>query len=161
MADRNDRIDGRDACLAALRERLLALPGEAPRVVWCIDSDFADWPFDDTAVLQALQRWAQAPGRLLKVVGVDYDAVTRRFPRLAAWRRDWSHCVQAWQPAPDERVDLPSVLLAGTSAVELLDRERWRGRTLRDAAELRQLGEACDAITQRCEPAWPATTLGL
>jgi hypothetical protein len=157
----DDRLDGRDACISALRDRLLALPGDAPRVVWCVDPNFADWPFDETPVLQALLRWAQAPGRQMRFVAADYDALMRRHPRLTAWRRDWSHCIQAWRPTDDERVELPSWLLAGGRAVEWLDREHWRGRWVRSPAELRQLDEACDALAQRCEPAWPGTVLGL
>ncbi|WP_284620445.1 hypothetical protein [Aquabacterium humicola] len=158
---RDDRLEGRDACISALREQLLALPSAAPRLVWCIDPDFVDWPFEEPAVMQALTRWAQAPGRQIRFMALDYDQLMRRHPRLAAWRRDWSHCIQAWRPADSERAELPSWLLAGGQAIEWLDREHWRGRRLQAPPELRQLEEACDALAQRCEPAWPATVLGL
>lgn len=154
-------IEGREACIAAWRDLLVGLPDSGARVLWCIDTDFADWPFNDMAVLDALFRWAREPGRMLQMVARDYEAVARRFPRLAAWRRDWSHCIQPWRPLDDEIVELPGVLSAGRQAIELLDPEHWRARRLTEAADLRRVAEMCDAIAQRCEPAWPATVLGL
>lgn len=155
-------VEGREAVVAAWRQVLTGLPqGDARSVVWCIDTDFADWPLDDAGVLDALVQWARPPGRLLRLVGQDFRLAARHHPRFAAWRRDWSHRFEAWQPAQNERLELPGLLLAGSQGFELLDRERWRGRWVRGAADLRALAETCEAIAQRCESAWPATTLGL
>ncbi len=156
------RVEGREAVIEVWRQVLSGLPeSDARSTVWCIDTDFADWPLDDPTVLDALVRWARPPGRLLRLVGLDFDVAARRHPRFAAWRRDWSHRFEAGRPIESERADLPGILLAGSQGFELLDRERWRGRWVRGAADLRALAETCDAIAQRCEGAWPATTLGL
>ena len=105
--------------------------------------------------------WVRLPGRCMVWIGADFEAVERRHPRLAAWRRDFAHGVQAWRPAAGERVDWPSWLLAERTAVALDDRQLWRGRTVTVPSELRELREAVDALLQRCEPAWPGTVLGL
>ena len=155
-------IEGREACTAAWREALLDLPVHGPRSVWCIDPDFAAWPFDDPAVLDALLRWAKGgAGRVMQFVAADYALLAHRHARLSAWRRDWSHCIQAWQPEAEDRVELRGMLVAGAVGLEMLDAERWRARRAAGAADVRRLVETSEAIAQRCSPAWPATVLGL
>lgn len=155
-------IEGREACIAAWREALVDLPARGVRSVWCIDADFAEWPFDDPAVLDALLRWAKgSAGRMMQFVAADYAPIARRHPRLSAWRRDWAHCIQAWQPEAEDRLELTGLLVAGDVGLELLDAERWRARRAAGAADVRRLVETSEAIAQRCSPAWPATVLGL
>jgi hypothetical protein len=155
-------IEGREACTAAWRDALVDLPARGVRSVWCIDADFAEWPFDDAAVLDALVRWAKGgTGRMMHFVAADYAPIARRHPRLSAWRRDWSHCIQAWQPEPEDRMELRGLLVAGQLGLEMLDAERWRARRAAGAAEVRRLVETSEAIAQRCSPGWPATVLGL
>lgn len=154
-------LDGRAAVVSAWREALLRLPDAAVREVWLLDVDFADWPLDDPAVLQALTRWAPPAGRGVRMIATRFDAMELRCPRFAAWRRDWAHRIEVWQPAADEVVELPGLLVAGHLGVELLDRQRWRARQSGAPGDLRDMSERAAAFLQRCEPAWPATTLGL
>lgn len=161
MSDTRFEIDGRAAARGAWRELLLALPEAAPRELLLVDADFADWPFDEPAVIEALTRWVRLAGRRMVWIGDDFEAVDQRFARLAAWRRDFAHAVEAFAPVDGERIDWPCWLLAERCAVVLVDRGRWRGRNVTALAELRAMREACDAFLQRCEPAWPGTVLGL
>jgi hypothetical protein len=155
-------IEGREACRQAWREALIDLPARAARSVWCIDPDFVDWPLDDPAVLDAVRRWAKGgAGRMMRFVATDYGPLAHRHARLAAWRRDWSHCIEAWQTEEEDRVELRAVLLAGDGGLEMLDPEHWRARRVMGAADLRQLVETSEAIAQRCRPGWPVTVLGL
>jgi hypothetical protein len=155
-------IEGREACIAAWREALVELPERGVRTVWCIDADFAEWPFDDAAVLDALLHWAKGGARrTVHFVAADYAPIARRHPRLSAWRRDWSHCIQAWQPDDGDRIELPCLLVAGDTGLEMLDAERWRARRATGSADVRRLVETSEAIAQRCSPGWPATVLGL
>ena len=154
-------IDGRTRAMQAWRDLLVALPETAPRQLRLVDADFVDWPFGDAAVLQALTQWIRLPGRRMTWIAADFEAVERRFPRLAAWRRDFAHGVEAFRPAEGERVEWPSWLLADRDAVVLDDPPRRRGRIVTEPARLRELHDATDALLQRCEPAWPATVLGL
>ncbi len=157
----NPAIEGRAELVGAWRQLLLTASESGARELVCVDADFVDWPLDEPAVIDALQRWARPHGRVFRMLASDFEPVARRCPRFAAWRRDWAHRFQARCPGADDRIELPSLLLAGAQAVEVLDRERWRARHVTAPADLRALYEQCEAIAQRCEPAWPATTLGL
>ena len=98
---------------------------------------------------------------MMQFVALDFAPLSRRHARLAAWRRDWSHCIQAWQPDDEDRIELPGLLVAGDLGLEMLDAERWRARRAAAASDVRRLVETSEAIAQRCTPAWPATVLGL
>ena len=154
-------IDGRHAVLQAWSAWLTALPDTAPHRLWLVDSDFSDWPFDTTETLAALTRWARLPARRMLCIGQDFEALARRQPRLAVWRRDFAHVVEAYGPAPAERLDWPCWLMAEQHAIVLDDRAHWRGHNVHTAAELRAMREGVDGLLQRCEPAWPAHVLGL
>ena len=154
-------IDGRLAVLQAWSAWLTSLPETAPHRLWLVDSDFSGWPFDTTEVLSALTRWARLPARRMLWIGQDFEALAQRQPRLAAWRRDFAHVVEAYGPAPQERLDWPCWLMSERHAIVLADRDHWRGHNLHTAAELRELREGVDGLLQRCEPAWPAHVLGL
>lgn len=167
-----DRRQGRVACADALRSALLALaapastaatPGAAlpARQVWCVDRDFAGWPLEDAAVQQALTAWLHAGGRRLQFIGLDFETTARQLPRFVRWRRDQAHRVEAWRPLDG---DLPAGL-RGLLAGPVL----WQWQETRDLQLLstpdpvRQAAFTADIadFLQRCEPAWPVTTLGL
>jgi hypothetical protein len=154
-------IEGRSEVIDALRQLLVASANAGVREMQCADPDFVTWPLDDPPVLTALVRWAGPPGRLLRFFAHDFGALARQHPRFTAWRRDWGHRFEALQPIERAGAELPTLLWAGMQGIQLLDRDRWRARWLRDPAELRAWSEECEAIAQRCEPAWPSTTLGL
>ena len=162
----SDLTHGRIACSAVLRELLCSLAAPDPSStgsgdVLLIDSDFADWPLNDPAVMQALQAWMKPPGRRLRIVGLDFDAVARAHPRFLRWRRDWAHRIEAWRPsdgllAPDLRG-----LLAGPVALQWLDAPDGCLRKVTDKLQVHAFRERSAAFLQRCEPAWAVTTLGL
>ncbi|MBI5257281.1 MAG: hypothetical protein HY855_12340 [Burkholderiales bacterium] len=154
-------IEGREALRQALRGALLGLGENPARVMWWVAPDYLEWPLDEPGVLDALTRWARPHGRLLRMVGLDFESVSRHHPRFTDWRRQWAHRFEALRPVDDERAELPTLMLAGQQAIEVLDRDRWRSRWLRTPSEWRALQEQCEAIAQRCEPAWPSTMLGL
>jgi hypothetical protein len=154
-------IEGRQAYTEAIRALLCGLPDQGVRDLWLVGGDFEAWPLDEPPVLEALSRWARPVGRMLHIVGGDFVAVQRRFPRFSAWRNDRSHAFEAWRPAPDERAVMGSWLQAGAQGVELLDVAHWRARRVTNPAALRSLAERAAALLHRCESAWPITTLGL
>jgi len=161
MSEPRLEIDGRTAAAQARRDLILALPDTAPRQLWLVDPDFADWPLDETAVLEALARWVRLPARRATWIAADFEKVERSHPRLAAWRRDYAHAVEAYRPGEGEPVDWPSWLMTDRAAVVIDDPARWRGRSVAEPAALRDMREAVDALLQRCEPAWPGRVLGL
>ena len=168
-------VMGRMACTEYLRQMLVALafptgadalgtkaPLAAHADVWLIDHHFAGWPLDDAQVLQALAQWLRLAGHhRLHLIGVDFDAVARAYPRFSRWRRDWSHRLDIHQP-----VDIPlpaglRLLLAGQQAALWLDAPDARLRKVTHPAQLATLRADIADFLQRCEPAWPVTALGL
>ncbi len=136
-----------------------------PARVLLSDLQFADWPLDEPAVLGSLSAWLRPPGRALQVVGHDFAAAARRFPRFARWRRDWAHRVEAWQPTGAEWPAGQRLLLAPTLAAQWLDAPNahtaTRLRVITNAVHVQALHAQSADFLQRCEPAWPVTTLGL
>jgi hypothetical protein len=143
---------------AALAQTLAeALQAGVPEIIAC-DPDFSFWPLNGLPFVEALARWA-LPHRRWVMVAQHYDLV-RRHPRFVQWRTTWAHVVDA--RAPDGLQEpLPSMLLAGPWCVEIVDRERGRGRVWRDPGRARQCREELDVILQRSSPSFAATTLGL
>jgi hypothetical protein len=144
------------AVLWALQASVAA---EARRVVW-VDPDFADWPLDDPALHDLLTPWLRRPGRRLVLLASDFGGVPRQHPRFVAWRRLWSHAVEAWTPA--DATELPTLVLDdGAVCVHVADTRRWRGRALVDARAARLWRDQVDAVLQRCDASFPINTLGL
>ena len=172
-------LQGRSDCSRQLRTLMCALEPAAPSATtdadaapdWAFDplpmqvllsdSDFADWPLDDPAVVASLSSWLRPPGRALRVIGHDFAAVARRFPRFARWRRDWAHRVEVWQPTDADWPAGQRLLLAPTVAAQWLDASSARMRVITNAAHLQALHSQSADFLQRCDPAWPVTTLGL
>jgi hypothetical protein len=94
-------------------------------------------------------------------MALDFAATERAHPRLARWRRDVAHVLWCGSPVPPVSGRWPSWLLAPGVAVERLDGPLWRGRRMGQAVDLVPMGREADALAQRCEAAWPPTTLGL
>jgi len=158
---------GRGDCAALLRQALMGLAPAAAsawgsvRTLWLADVDFADWPLDEPAVHEALAAWLRQGGRQLRMAGLHFDKVERRHPQLARWRRDWSHAISVVTPAEG---DLPTEVRGLLAAPLWLHRQEAPDLRLRcstDARQARGVDMAIADFLQRCEPAWPATTLGL
>ena len=150
--------------MAAWRAQLLGLDADAPPAhtrLLCQDIDFSAWPLSEPAVLDRLAAWLRRPGRQLHLLGLDFSATERAHPRLARWRRDWAHRLVCASPVQPLTAAWPSCLLGPHSGVLLLDAPHWRARQLVDVVELQALRQQADALAQRCEAAWPITTLGL
>ena len=164
---------GREVCRALLRQALLDLGApestpadtaaqrQRPRQAWLVDRHFADWPLDEPAVLDRLSSWLRPGGCSLVLVGLDFDSTARALPRFARWRRDWSHRIEVWCPADGLMpAALRGMVVAGV-AWQWLDAPDWRLRQLTDPVQIRAACEQVADFLQRCDPAWPATTLGL
>jgi len=151
------RLDFQEALRAAVME--CARIGS--RELWMCDEDFADWPLNDGALINALTQWAM-PHRKLTVLARDYDEVVRRHPRWVEWRRTWSHVVECRAQEEAENRELPTLLLAPSLVcVRLFDRIHFRGSVSRDTADILRNRELIDAVSQRSVESFPASTLGL
>jgi len=146
------------ARVRAVVEQAVAL--KARRLV-LVDPDFVEWPLDQAAVLEGLTRFAQLPDRRVLLIGNRFDGVQRTHPRFVAWRRTYAHAAQPLAPA-EEGVELPTMMQIDRNVgLRVLERLRWRGRMVEQGPDAQRLAEEIDALTQRCEPTFAATTLGL
>ncbi len=131
------------------------------RELFISDTNFADWPLGESAVIQSLTRWAFAH-RKLTVLAQSFDDFHQRHPRWVMWRRQWAHVVECRAFADGEPGDVPSALLApGVVSVRLIEPLRYRGSVSFEAADALRVREGLDDVLQRSEEAFPASTLGL
>lgn len=145
----------------ALRHAFEQAASVGCRELWLCDEDFADWPLGERVVVEQLALWA-ASSRKLCLVARHFGEVSRRHARWVEWRRTWSHIVSCRANAEVGTGEFPTVVLAtGLLSVRLSDAERHRGRFSRERADEIRCREQIDAILQRSEEAFPATTTGL
>jgi hypothetical protein len=132
------------------------------RRIWCYDADYADWPLDDTKLIDTLARWLRLPQRRLTLLAERWDTAPRRHPRFASWRRDWSHAIDTLAVPTDLLPSWPAAWVDDQRTVlRLLDRLHWRGLVSRDASAAALLRQEIDALAQRSAPDFPVTSLGL
>lgn len=154
-------ITSRAEFQAALAGAFADISAAPCRELWLCDEDFADWPLGRVDTIEHLTRWAAASRRLV-LLARTFDEVARRHPRWVRWRRDWSHIVQCRSNTELAVGEFPCVFLGVDAvALRLSDRLHWRGRLSHGAAERLQCKEILDAVSQRSEDAFPATTTGL
>jgi hypothetical protein len=158
-----DSIASRSEFAAALLEVLDDAQASGTRELWLVDPDFDEWPLGQSRVCDVLTRWAQGRAeRRITLIAQHYDDMPRRHPRFVEWRRKWSHVMQCRAVAGLDASEVPTLLLAGDGlGLHLLDRVHCRGYGFRDESQWRTWREVIDALLQRSEEAFPATTLGL
>ena len=98
-------IEGRSAfCLAVRCElALLATVETLPvtRELTWVDEDFSEWPLDGGQLQVHLEAFLRRPGRRLRMIAHRFGPIAQRHPRFAAWRKNWSHALDAWEfPEP-------------------------------------------------------------
>lgn len=145
----------------ALREAFAEAAAVGCRELWLSDTDFADWPLGERAVVEHLGEWAQSQRRLV-LLAENFDEVVRRHARWVEWRRQWSHIVHCRASTEAEPGQVPTLLLAGgLLSVYLSDKVQPRGRASRDPADGLRCRERIDAVLQRSVEAFPVVTTGL
>lgn len=145
----------------ALRFGFAQAAAQGSRELWLCDDDFADWPLSERAVIEHLTEWAFS-SRRLTLLARHFDAVSRRHARWIEWRRQWSHIVSCRANTELEAGAMPIVLVAtGTLSVRVSDAVHYRGRLSTERADELRCKEAIDAVLQRSDEAFPATTTGL
>jgi len=160
-APRDRIIDTRAGFQAAVREALAEAAARGSRELWLSDIDFADWPLGEREVVATFERWA-ASSRRLTLVANHFDTLAREHPRWVTWRRQWSHIVSCRTNTEIASSEIPTALVAlGTVTVRLSDPTHHRGRIARDRGEELRCKELIDAVLQRSEEAFPATSTGL
>jgi hypothetical protein len=156
------RMESREDFAQAVRWGFAAAVADGARCITCVDPGFELWPLDDAPLLESLTAWLRLPQRRLVLLAASYDEVPRRQSRFTAWRRDWTHAIQALQCAQEFAADLPTLLIDDRrTCVHLIDPVHGRGRAERDARSRLLWQDKVDVVLQRSEPAFAVTTLGL
>lgn len=154
-------INSRSEFHLALRDAFAEAASVGCRELWLCDVDFADWPLGERAVVDHLAQWA-ASQRRLTLLAENFAELARRHPRWVEWRQAWSHVVHCRTNTELEAGQMPTLLLApGLLSVRLSDPIHHRGRRSHEVAEGQRCREMIDAVLQRSEEAFPATTTGL
>lgn len=160
--DRRDGFSTRKLFRDLVVKAVVGASVEGRRELCWVDPDFADWPLDDPALLDALTRWARQPERRFLMLACQYDEVVRRHPRFTQWRRTWAHRIECRSAPEVSRSEMPTLLMAGDLySLQLLDRHHWHGRWLDDESDLKSWREVVEAILQRSDGDFPAHPLGL
>lgn len=135
---------------------------DGTRELWLVDPDFDAWPLDNPNILDCLTRWARLPRRRAMLLAQSFESVPLRQPRFTQWRRTWSHAIECRVLEEIDTSEVPTLLLAGGGlGLQLLDRTHCRGRWFRDDTTWRTWREVIDALLQRSQSSFGATTLGL
>ncbi|MBC8056867.1 MAG: hypothetical protein H7Y61_09845 [Rhizobiales bacterium] len=146
---------------AALHHAFARIASVGAREVWLCDEDFSDWPLGERATIELLTQWA-ASSRKLTLLARHFDEVARRHPRWVEWRRNWAHIVSCRINTELATGEFPTVMLGlGAVSVRLADTVRHRGRLSDEKVDEIRCKEQIDAVSQRSEEAFPATTTGL
>jgi hypothetical protein len=154
-------IASRAEFVDAVRASFALAAHEGAREILLVDADFADWPLNDRAVIEALAGWVDSRRSLL-VFAHSFDELARRYPRFVEWRRQWAHAVRCRNDPELEAAQLPTLMLVpGISCVRLVDRVHHRGTASNRPVDMAECQEAVDALLQRSVEAFPITTLGL
>lgn len=161
------RLEGWPAITAGLRQLLIEAFTQKARRVVVLDLDFVQWPWSDPELLHHMAQWGRL-GRRLEMLAPSYAACARRHPRFFQWRQHFDHLLQIGSFEPREvGPDWPACLMAAADGpvLRVLEFEHGRATWARSgphaAAERHAVFEFFDGISQRSEPAWPYTELGL
>ena len=128
-------------------------------MVW-FDLNFADWPLGERSVEASLQEWSMT-GRKLTIVAKRFDTVISTHHRFVAWRKQWSHIIEARAVSSASDEEFPSLILSPDWAMQRLQPALCKGVAGFEAkrrVDLRELSQEWLAISA---PAFPSTTLGL
>jgi hypothetical protein len=155
------RITGRtefQSAVAAIIERA-RIEGSL-EMTWC-DSNFAQWPLADPQLLAHLAGWGSARRKLV-MLAHDFDELPRRFPAFVKWRRQWSHVVDCRVPGDIVPSALKTMLwVPGLECLKLADADRLGGIVSSLPEDMNRVRESIEAVSQRSQPGFPATVLGL
>lgn len=154
-------ITSRSEFHSALRDAFTEVASVGSRELLLCDPNFADWPLGERAVVEQLGLWASSHRRLT-LLAEDFSELARRHPRWVEWRQTWSHVVHCRTNTELESGQMPTLLLApGLLSVRLSDPIHHRGQRSHEAAEGLRCRELFDAVLQRSEEGFPASTTGL
>jgi len=154
------RFEGREAFRQLVRDALACAARQGWRELILCDADFSDWPLGERAVAQSLQDWS-ATGRRCTLLARRYDAVVRDHARFVAWRKTWSHIIDARACASADPLEMPSAVWSPGWVMRRMDTERSNGVCGGEPERRVLLREDLNEWLLKSSPSFAATTLGL
>jgi hypothetical protein len=153
-------FSGRNDFQQLIRSAIAQAAQEGWREMVWFDLNYADWPLGERSVEASLQGWS-ATGRKLTIVAKRFDTILASHHRFVAWRKQWSHIIEARAVSAASDEEFPSLILSPQWAMQRLQPALCKGvagSEPKRRVDLRELTQEWLAISS---PAFPATTLGL
>ncbi len=158
--DLSGRFSGHEAFAGAVRHALKRAAADGWPEIILSDPSFEGWPLGETSTIHALQAWAK-PGRRLVLLAGRFDLLIRLQPRFVAWRRAWSHLVEARVCPSSALPGLPSAIWSRHWFLSRTDAEASVGQYGADRVRLQALHEALQSKLNVSGTGFAPTTLGL
>jgi hypothetical protein len=153
-------FSGRKDFQQLIRSAVAQAAAEGWREMIWMDVSFADWPLGERSVEADLQAWSET-GRKLTIVAKRFDTLVATHHRFVAWRKQWSHIIEARAVSSASDEEFPSLILSDHWAMQLLQPALCKGVAgyePKRRVDLRELTQEWLAISS---PSFAATTLGL
>jgi peptidyl-tRNA hydrolase len=153
-------FSGRTDFQQLIRSALAQAAKEGWREMVWFDLNYADWPLGERSVEASLQAWSET-GRKLTIVAKRFDTLIATHHRFVAWRKQWSHIIEARGVTSASDEEFPSLILSPTWAMQRLQPALCKGVAgyePKRRVDLRELTQEWLAISS---PSFPSTTLGL
>jgi hypothetical protein len=150
-------IEGRLAWQQALRELLL----DAGAQLCMYSDDYAEWPLDESALVQGLARWALPRRRpCMRMLARDYSKLLAGNSRFVRWREEFSHVIQCRELSPDIESP-PEGLWLRERALVALPAQRERRALLQAARDAQASLQMFEQAWDLAEPGFVPRALGL
>ncbi len=151
---------GRAQFQQLIRDAIAQAAEEGWREMIWMDLNFADWPLGELSIEASLQAWSET-GRKLTIVAKRFDAVISTHHRFVAWRKQWSHIIEARAVSSASEEEFPSLILAPNWAMQRLQPALCKGVAGYEAKRRVDLRELTNEWLAISSPAFASTTLGL
>jgi hypothetical protein len=151
---------GRQDFQQLIRDAIAQAAKEGWREMIWFDLNYEDWPLGERSVEASLQAWSET-GRKLTIVAKRFDSVISTHHRFVAWRKQWSHIIEARAVSSASDEEFPSLILAPDWAMQRLQPALCKGVAGYEAKRRIDLRELTNEWLAISSSSFAATTLGL
>jgi hypothetical protein len=151
---------GRQDFQQLIRSAIVQAAQEGWREMVWFDVSYEDWPLGERSVEASLQAWSET-GRKLTIVAKRFDSLIDRHHRFVAWRKQWSHIIEARSISSASDEEFPSFILSPYWAMQRLQPALCKGVAGYEPKRRVDLREMANEWLTKSAPSFPSTTLGL
>lgn len=157
-------VEGRFMGLQTFQDNVRRILSTAASQGWSeiilSDTDFADWPLGESAVVQSLSDWSKR-GRKFTLMAQSFSELPRRHPRFVQWRQRWDHVIECRRCGVGHQDSFNRAVWTPGWMLQRLDGDLYEGVLSREPSRRFQLRERLVESLKTSAPGFPATTLGL